>query len=80
MNDWFTRRVIRMAASGAWGGRLERFLAWDAGPDLAQATWEWPARWMGRWIEPATFTASKDALTRWVNDARPRMERKFYGN
>lgn len=24
--------------------RMQDFLAWDAGPDLAQATWEWPLK------------------------------------
>ena len=25
--------------------RFARFITWDATPDLAQATWEWPEPW-----------------------------------
>lgn len=27
---------------------VKRFLGWDATPDLAQATWEWPTRNVGK--------------------------------
>jgi hypothetical protein len=61
------------------GGR-SKIVGWNATPDLAQATWEWPARWMGRWVEPVVFKASEDELSRWMNDAQSRWKRKFYGN
>lgn len=40
------------------------FVGWNATPDLAQATWEWPKHWV---MEPATCDPDEYALTRWVN-------------
>lgn len=31
--------------------RIIHFLWWDATPDLAQATWEWPPRYRMHWVK-----------------------------
>jgi hypothetical protein len=62
--DW-TRQLYR-EEDGPWTheASIRYFNMWDAGPDLAQATWEWPKCWQ---VLPATCDPDDYALSRWIN-------------
>jgi hypothetical protein len=52
------------------------FLTWDATPDLAQATWEWPNE--TPWIAVTAFSAVVDHEARlWDQDWELRGKKEF---